>query len=88
MPIVLESGQRLTQAHEGQYVRFDGLKKRLDNYSPRKADCHRLHRVWNDGINVKKYGVPQFIRPSFIPTCKLRQRVQVFTVDEFEKLPE
>jgi hypothetical protein len=84
----LGNGKQLDRSHEGSYIRFDGFNKRLESYPPRKTDCYRLHHVWGDGINIRKHGTPIHIKPSFVPTHKLNQRVEVFTVDEFEKLPE
>lgn len=88
MSIVLENGRLLTRAHEGMYIRLDGPCERLDNYSPRKGDCHRLHHVWADGVNLKKHGAPPYLRPLFMSAHKLNQRVEIFTLAEFEKLPE
>jgi hypothetical protein len=86
--MILENGRQLTKDHEGQYICFDGFNGRLDKHTPRKQDCYRLHHVWSDGINIRKYGTPNHIKPSFVQLSKLNQRVKVITIDEFANMPE
>jgi hypothetical protein len=87
MPTTLENGRSLTATHEGMYFRFDGISHRL-SHKAHKYECYKIHRVWSDGINIKKHGLPIFIRPSFVSAHKLNQAIEIFTRDEFEKLPE
>ena len=86
--MILVNGRQLTKDHEGQYICFDGFNGRLDKYPLRKSECYRLHCVWSDGINIRKYGTPSHVKPSFVQLHRLDQRVQVISIDEFAKLPE
>jgi len=87
MPIILESARNLTKDHEGSFIRFDNGRNQIQEPA-RKSYMYRLHRVWLDGINIRKYGSSIRARPGFIGSSRLNQRVQVFTFDEFAKLPE
>lgn len=88
MTIILESAGALSKAHEGYFLRFGGKSNDLASPAQKKY-CYRLHRVWSDGINVRKYKANPNMRPAFVPMERLRnQRVELFTAEEFLKLPE
>lgn len=87
MPTILQNAHQLTKTDEGCYIRLDGNLDLL-KLPARKSVCYKLFRVWSDGINVRKHTHPIHQRPSFISSSKLRQKVEVYTPDEFENLPE
>lgn len=87
MPYILESARTLTKEHERLYIRMDGNSRWLQGPA-RKHNCYRVNRVWSDGINIRKYKSDPSTRPAFVSSAKLNQRVEVFSVEEFMKLPE
>lgn len=77
----------LNTSHVQHWLRFD-RGGNLDKPA-KKRFCYRLTRTWADGgISVRKFGTPQIVRPLFLPSHKLNQSVEVYTADEFDKLPE
>lgn len=83
-----ETMHGLTKEHEGSFIRLDGTFGNLSKPA-KKQYLYRLHRVWSDGgISVRKLSTPQFIRPQFISPSKFNQRVEVYTRDEYDKLPD
>ena len=90
MPYILESARSLTKEHEKLYIRMDGSNGNSGwlQEPAHKHNCYRIIRVWSDGINARKHKSDPGTRPAFIPSTKLNQRVEVFSVEEFMKLPE
>ena len=87
--IQIDNLYQLTTDDQGSFIRLDGISGRLGLEKPHKKACYKIIRVWLDGgINLRKHGVPNFIRPSFVPAGKMVQRAEVYTADEFDKLPE
>ena len=80
----------MTKEHERLYIRMDGVNGN-DGWLQRpahKRNCYRIVHVWSDGINIRKYKSDPSTRPAFFSSVRLNQRVEVFTVEEFMKLPE
>lgn len=89
MSHILESARLLEKQHEGFFIRLDGNNREgWLQESARKKNCYRIHRVWSDGINIRKYGTNPNTRPAFLSLARLNQRVELYTAEEFVKLPE
>jgi hypothetical protein len=86
MPVIYENLKFISQTMAGHYFRLDGRHDLLSR-PPCKRHCFLITRVWLDGINYKRHG-DNTPGTDFIGLARYKQRVEVFTREEFLKLAE